>query len=225
LCKNEGKRGECFKIVIFSSVLFFSAGAFAEYKINVSSQVLNDKALLKSGTSLVPFDETGTYGNIALIGTNGITEASVTGNSRTRNSSLVPITTLFDGYIDDDIRVNNSAVEAIGRGWFGSIENSINRCFLLDLGHEASISGFRLLNKKENYTDLNVRNIRIESSVDGTPGSFTTVGSFTLTKVGDTGVISITTPFTSRYFIFHVVSSYHSVYFDIGELEIFQTQP
>jgi hypothetical protein len=65
----------------------------------------------------------------------------------------------------------------------------------------------------------------IESSVDGTSGSFTIEESFTLSEVGDSGVISIATPFTTRYFIFYVENTYNSTTMRIGEIEVFQTQP
>jgi hypothetical protein len=80
------------------------------------------------------------------------------------------------------------------------------------------------LSREIDDNNYNPRDIRIESSVDGTPGRFTTEESFTLAQADEGGVVPISVAFTSRYFKFHVVNSYNDSYVFFGELEIFQTQ-
>jgi hypothetical protein len=211
------------KIVMFSSVLFFSAGAFAEYKINISSPVLNDKALLKSGTSLVPFDETGTSGNIALIGTNGITASSITSNADSRDTDN-PIAALLDGYQNDSLpAINSSSSGSIKDGFFNAVDyQNTNRWFSIDLGKVANISGFKIFSYSTQNASRNPRNVIIQSSVDGI--SFDNEEFFTLPEFTQTSVINMASAFSTRYFRFHVVDSYHGRYLIFGEIEVFQTQ-
>jgi hypothetical protein len=180
--------------------------------------------VVPSAADLIPFDETGDFGNIALIGSNGITASSITSNAVSTNGSL-PFTALFDGY-QYGTQINSSSAGKIGSGSFhSSAYTNINRYFSVDLGREASISGFRVLSYSPTGSFSQPKDIRIESSVDGTPGSFTTEESFTLSDVVDSGFVSMATPFTSRYFRFHVENSHHPSLLWIGELEVFQTQP
>jgi hypothetical protein len=214
-------------LLALSSILL-STVTVADYKINIHSEVLNQKTtfgeVVPSAADLIPFDETGDFGNIALIGSNGITASSITSNAVSYDSSH-PFTSLFDGYQRND-RINTSSTGNIEYGsFFSSAYNNTNRYFSVDLGREASISGFRVLSYSPGSTPSAPKNIRIESSVDGTPGSFTPEESFTLSEVVDTGVISLATPFTSRYFILYVENSYSAYYLRIGEIEVFQTQP
>jgi hypothetical protein len=214
-------------LLALSSILF-STVTIAEYKIQITSQVLNQKStfgeIIPSAPDLVPFDETGDFGNIALIGSNGITASSITSNAVSYNSSH-PFTSLFDGY-HHTTEINSSSAGKIGQGYFhSSAGTNTNRYFSVDLGREASISGFRVRSYSEYSSSYNPKNIRIESSVDGTPGSFTLEESFTLSMVQDSGVIPMSTPFTSRYFRFYVENAYYTDYIVFGEVEVFQTQP
>jgi hypothetical protein len=206
--------------------ILFSVSTIAEYKINIYSDVLNKKTRLVESPppspEVVPFDETGTYGNIALIGSNGITESSITSNATSESTGS--LAGLLDGY-QFSSQINSSSAGQIKNGNFRGINgHNTNRYFSVDLGKEASISGFRILSNNPAAYTFAAKNIRIESSVDGTPGSFTTEESFTLQPGSDSGVISMMTPFTSRYFIFHVIDSYNSARIRVGEIEIFQTQ-
>jgi hypothetical protein len=171
---------------------------------------------------LVPFDETGINGNIALFGSNGITASSITSNAIS-GSIHSPFTALFDGW-QDFVQKNASSVGRIRNGNFGSVWNTAdNSYFSIDLGKEASISGFRVLSYNHSRVGLYFpKDIRIESSVDGV--NFSTEELFTLPEVIDTEVISMSTPFTSRYFRFHVVNGYHDHMIVFGEVEVFQTQ-
>jgi hypothetical protein len=216
------------KAVVFSSLLLFSVVSLADYKINISSQSLNQNSriveFVPPGPVLVPFDETGDFGNIAMIGTNGIAMSSVTTDTRPWSSSFNN-GGLFDGY-QSGIKINSQATSRYRSGNYHTRPGyGTDNYFSIDLGRDASISGFRILSHTENNTENNARDIRIKSSVDGTHGSFTTEESFTLPQVADTGVVSMATPFTSRYFRFYVVDSYNLGYLAFGEIEVFQTQP
>jgi hypothetical protein len=215
--------------------ILYSTVTIADYKINITSHVLNQNTtfgeVVPSLPDLVPFDETGDFGNIALIGSNGITASSITSNavSFSTNGSF-PFTALFDGYqfgtMIYGIKINSSSAGEIGYGYFNSSAGtSTNRYFSVDLGREASISGFRFLGYRASARSYIPKDVRIESSVDGTDGSFTTEESFTLSRVSDSGVIPMSTPFTSRYFRFYVENGYNATYLIFGEIEVFQTQP
>jgi hypothetical protein len=100
-----------------------------------------------------------------------------------------------------------------------------NVYFSVDSGREALISGFRVLSSFQGDRAVDgLRNIIIESSIDGV--IFTKEESFKLKKVDDTGVISMATPFNSRYFRFYVENSaWYSGRLSFGQIEVFQTQP
>jgi hypothetical protein len=213
-------------LLALSSILY-STVTIAEYEVNIPiylNQNIKFGEVVNSVQDLIPFDETGVYGNIALIGSNGITASSITSNAVSYDS-IFPVTALFDGY-QYDKKINSSSGDRIGDGsFYSSAGTNTNRYFSVDLGREASISGFRVLSYSLSYSNDRPKNIRIESSVDGTPGGFTTEESFTLSKVVDSGVVSMATPFTSRYFRFYVENSYYTNYLVFGEIEVFQTQP
>jgi hypothetical protein len=69
-------------LALLSALVMVSATSVAEYKVNLTSQFLNDKANFSYTVPvLVPFDEAGIYGNITLIGSNGITTSSIKSNA------------------------------------------------------------------------------------------------------------------------------------------------
>jgi hypothetical protein len=215
-------------LLALSSILF-STVTVAEYKINITSPVLNKNSKLVEFAAptpdLVPFDETGDFGNIALIGSNGITESSITSNAvpTSSNHGFYRFSAIFDGY-QGGIPINSSTSGKLGSGYFYSISgNDKNRYFSVDLGKEASISGFRVLSYGTHNKVHYPKDVRIDSSVDGV--SFTAEESFTLPLVIDSGVVLMDKSFTSRYFRFHVENAYNSGHIRIGELEVFQTQP
>jgi hypothetical protein len=211
-------------LLALSSILY-STVTIADYKINITSPVLNQKTtfgeVVPSAPDLIPFDETGVYGNIALIGTNGITEESITSLLPPRMSTTRDVN-LFDGYQRNDL-INDSSNGRIGVGFYESSSyQNTNQSFTIDLGREASLSGFRVLSHSPTAPSYLPKDIRIESSVDGV--SFTPEESITLIRKIDSGVISMSTPFTSRYFRFYVVNAYDIDIIAFGEIEIFQTQ-
>jgi hypothetical protein len=217
-------------LLVLSSILF-STATIAEYKINITSPVLNQNTtfgeVVTSAPELIPFDETGDSGNISLVGSNGITASSITSNG-IASSSDYRIEGLFDGYQASSLINSSSAGKIMSGGFHTPSGSNSDVWFLVDLGRTASISGFSMMSFRNNFSGYNPKDIIIESSVDGV--SFTEEESFTLPEVIDTGVISMFTPFNSRYFRFYVVNSYslsfnNSEYIAFGEIEIFQTQP
>ncbi|MFC3122088.1 discoidin domain-containing protein [Agaribacter flavus] len=69
--------------------------------------------------SLGPLTETGLYGNVALIGTNGIDETSITSNSHYKRDVAAAA---FDGYLYTQ-KTNDDAGDRVARGiWLAPLE-------------------------------------------------------------------------------------------------------
>jgi hypothetical protein len=205
-------------LLALTSILF-STVTVADYKINITSPVLNQKTtfgeVVPSLPDLVPLDETGEFGNIALIGSNGITESSITSDTlRYAGQDAQPMSNIINGVLSN------------GNGWAnfirGTPSGSFNKQITIDLGKPSSISGFRVISFNGTRTGFGLKDIRIESSNDGI--NFTTEEFLTLPDLADSGVVNLTNDFTSRYFRIFILNGY-GTYILIGILEVYQTQP
>jgi hypothetical protein len=193
-----------------------------------TSPIIDNRQSIGTKSLIYSFEETGPNGNIALIGTNGITASSISSNVVASSDVYWPVTALFDGYRYDTWQVgatifNQSSEGPIGYGALHSTRNtpSISN-ITIDLGNVASISGFVLLNQWSNRTG-HPSDITIKSSVDGI--NYVPEQSFTFSTPNDSGVVRMSTPFKNRYFRLTVNRSYYVGYLVFSELEILQTQP
>lgn len=142
------------------------------------------------------FIETGAYGNIALIGTNGLTTSSYTASSKHSHSSY-SVSAIFDGYMTElGTKINNESSGIIQGGSWASRRNDnpiFNEWISVNLGDFAHVGGFRLIALTATNGIKNVsKDIIIQASIDGIiwDDYYTTTAPFIL----DTDVLQLPIP-------------------------------
>ena len=166
--------------------------------------------------------ETGNYGNVALIGTNGLSSDSFSSNEFYGQDAPQAA---FDGYIYSE-KANADADEKIARGIWLLEKEFVNGVFQkpwiqIDFGKEVSILGTRIfINKKSMELGRNPRNVTVQTSNDGE--EFTTHEKFVLPSQEVTS-----TPFSvtakARYFRLLIESNNGDAKFiEIDEWEFYQ---
>jgi hypothetical protein len=213
------------KILLPAILILISFSTVADYTVKLKIHNIGNKTVLKEAIKADIFDETGTIGNIALIGTNGITGEDISSNHDyyyEENGDDTHYMNLFDGY-QGGHRMNADAGDKIG----GGVYKMYNRDGLqelwisVDLKKVASISGFRLLNRSVNGAGYMPKNIIVQSSLNGV--NFTNDESFLIENVRDTGFINIEKDFLTRHLRFTIIDNYNDekrIMF--GGIEIFQ---
>jgi hypothetical protein len=162
-------------------------------------------------------EETGKYGNIALVGTNGLKKSSYSSSTYLDNEYTV--NNLFDGF-EKNKRINIRSNGRIGKGYFSTKRQATkNQWVAVDFGKNVSISGFRVVGSFHEGSN-NPKNIIIQSSLDGI--NYTDNESFTLVKVFDSGFIKLIKSLKTQYFRFYIKDSYSGIELNFSELEIFQ---
>jgi len=168
--------------------------------------------------------ETGSYGNVSLVGTNGLSEASYTASAFYGQDAAAAA---FDGYVYN-VKTNVDADEKIGRGIWLVRREYEDRQFTkpwlqIDFGKEVSLIGTRLfVNPKSVELGRSPRNVNILYSNDGE--DFVHLESFVL------GAEEITvTPFsgvvTGRFFRLEVESNNGDGNFiEVDEWELYQNK-
>ncbi|WP_088329496.1 discoidin domain-containing protein [Lacimicrobium sp. SS2-24] len=164
--------------------------------------------------------ETGVYGNVALIDSNGLSAASFSASGHYRDD--VPAAA-FDGYTWDN-KVNEDAGQKINRGlWLFRIEEDTEAWIQVDFGHKVSISGMRLtLNEKASQLGRGPRDVVVQASNDG--NNFVDHESFRLANIADqTG--SFNSAIEARYIRLQILNNFGDAnYIEIDELELYQKQ-
>ncbi|ALS96978.1 hypothetical protein AT746_00905 [Lacimicrobium alkaliphilum] len=164
--------------------------------------------------------ETGIYGNIALIDSNGLTQASFTASSYYRDD--VPAAA-FDGHTWSD-KVNEDAGQKINRGlWLLRREENKDAWIQVDFGQKANISGMRIiLNEKASQLGRGPRDVVVQVSNDGE--NFADHESFRLSNIADqTG--SFNSAIEARYLRLQILNNFGDAnYIEIDELELYQKQ-
>jgi hypothetical protein len=170
------------------------------------------------------FVETGEYGNIALIGTNGLTALSYT-ESSSHNSDF-NARTAFDGWEYDDqeglvqINEDSSSHEGSLGFWSANGKTSSNEWIAVNFGDFVDVSGFRLIRRAAASSGHLPKDIIIQTSVDG----FTWNDYYTTTTVNihDSGVLSLPSPVVTQYLRLYAINNHSGDYVELNEWEIFQ---
>lgn len=166
--------------------------------------------------------ETGEHGNVALIKSNGLTDASYQSSSFYGQDSHVGA---FDGYLYKE-KINEDADTKLGRGiWMTKRIDSDNKVVTpwiqVDFGKEVTLSGMRtMINKKSMALGRSPRNIVLLTSEDGK--DFTQFESYRLglREVVDT---SFSSAVTSRFIRMQIDSNYgDNNFIEIDEWELSQ---
>ncbi|GAB3024323.1 discoidin domain-containing protein [Bowmanella dokdonensis] len=164
--------------------------------------------------------ETGALGNVALLGSNGLTETSFKASGHYLNDIVAAA---FDGHTWTE-KVNEDAGDRINRGlWLLSTAEDSKAWIQVDFGQKVKLAGLRfMLNEKATKLGRGPRDITVQVSNDG--ANFADHEAFRLAMVADqTGSFSSTVQ--ARY-LRVVIDSNHgdSRFVEIDELEVFQPQ-
>lgn len=164
--------------------------------------------------------ETGALGNVALIGSNGLTETSFKASGHYSSDVAAAA---FDGYTFNE-QINDDAGERINRGlWLIKRDADTPNWLQVDFGQKVKIAGLRVvLNQKSTDLGRSPRDITLQVSNDG--DSFADHESFRLSRIADqTG--SLESAVSARYFRLKVHNNYgDATFIEIDELELFQKQ-
>lgn len=166
--------------------------------------------------------ETGANGNVALIGTNGLSAESYSASDFYGQDAPAAA---FDGYVYSN-KANNDADEKISRGiWMAKNIDSdgepIKPWIQVDFGKEVILSSIQIvLNKQSVELGRSPRNMALHTSIDGE--TFEEEAEFFL-ALGEKSGGDFATPIKSRFFRFEVLNNYGDKKFiEIDELELFQ---
>lgn len=164
------------------------------------------------------FERTGPNGNLALIGTNGVTAARITASSQSGNYTPEGA---FDGYSLYSTpgvleKINPDAQEPVDQGvWFSG--SGMDSWIQVEFENPVNISGFRIVNTV-NYELSMPKDVILQTSMDGI--DFTDHESFTLNQVQDQ-TISLSTSVSSKFIRLHILRNFGQGDINIDELEIF----
>lgn len=158
-----------------------------------------------------PGDKSGANGNIALIGTNLLSDASysasVTYSSDTPHAA-------FDGYIFGGVKVNDDAVSMHNRGTW--ISYGAPQWLQVDFGRTTMITGFSV-QSSPSYPTRTPKNVTLQVSNDGI--NFTDHETREMVKGGDH--INLNNAAVGQFFRLKVNTTHGDWYIQIGELEYY----
>lgn len=162
---------------------------------------------------------TGTYGNIAMIYTNNLTESNYTASD---HYNIDRASAAFDGYSYDE-QMDVTAGDKIERGFWMVKKNPKDKEqeYWLQVRFDESVivTGFRIIvNSQSVSLGRSPRAITIQVSSDGK--EFTEHESYTLSKAVDQRGV-LTESVEAKYFRVRVDSNYGDQYIEIDELEIY----
>ena len=206
-----------------------SASGIIDFQYDDASCMLNALSLTRlssiDGSTETPegeLQETGNYGNVALIGTNGLTEASYSASAFYTQDTHVAA---FDGYVYTD-KINADAGDKISRGiWMAKMKDSNGALaepwIQVDFGKKVSIAGIRLhINTKSLALGRSPKSIVLMTSDDG--NEFVQYDTYTLPYQALVDG-KFTTPLKTRFLRLKVMSNYGDANFvEIDEWEIYQ---
>ncbi|NCP63526.1 MAG: discoidin domain-containing protein [Paraglaciecola sp.] len=169
-----------------------------------------------------PLEETGTQGNVALVGTNGLTASSFTANAYYLNDTPAGA---FDGYAYQQ-KINDDAAYRVSRGiWLAKTRNpegeAVQNWLQADFGKAVRLARLRItVNAKSVTLGRSPREVVLYVSNDGT--NYTVAASTGLTRA-ESSDWAFPRTVTARYFKLLVSNNYGDTdYVEIDELEFFQ---
>lgn len=189
--------------------------------VNLSALEVNNLLLELTNGPNQALERTGDYGNIALIGTNGITVDSISASSFLGGDYKPE--GAFDGYATLNnpggvIKINDDATLKQNDGiWFSN--NGGGVWIQVEFENSVSISGFRIVSAI-NYIDESPKNVILKTSENGI--DFVDHESFALPEEQDR-VVNLSTVATGKYIRLFVVDSFifGVEQINIDELELF----
>ena len=184
--------------------------------------IMADDGVAAGGGSLDSMVRTGSLGNVALINTNGLTQASFSASNHYSDDIAAGA---FDGYTYSE-QINEDADSPVSRGiWLVKKETDPNTNMALDNWLQISyqntvkITGMRIMiNSKSLGLGRLPRNVIIQASTDGV--NFADMQSVQLIEAEDQGV-NFNTAINLKQLRLKVVSNYGDKFIEIDELELF----
>ncbi|WP_125779362.1 fibrinogen-like YCDxxxxGGGW domain-containing protein [Pseudoalteromonas rubra] len=164
--------------------------------------------------SIDPGEATGQYGNIALIGTNGLTESSYTAS---HSYSLDSASGAFDGY-NSSSKINIDAGAKIKRGiWLSTYAQ--DHWLKVAFERQAYITSFRVfLYSGASNPGMGVKDVTLQVSQDNI--NFVDHESFSLAKSLDQ-LVTLAEPAIGKYIRLKITTTQGHGYRAIGELEYY----
>ena len=173
-----------------------------------------------AGGGAAVFTETGTDGNIALIGFNDLTVDSY--DSSTEWDGSWSPEGAFDGYDNVPLKYNDDAylgVQNSNSGWISS-GGLDNQWIGVDLGVPANISGFAYLQYIPLHSSRAIKTLKFQVSSDGV--IWTDHETFNLPEFGEIKTtMTLATPVITQYPRFYVEEKW-GTYFYVVDIEIYQ---
>ncbi|WDE11355.1 discoidin domain-containing protein [Thalassomonas haliotis] len=169
---------------------------------------------------------TGDYGNIALIGTNGLTESSYSVSDFYNNDVGAAA---FDGFTYREQINDEEGVEKLGRG-FWMVKKEVNTdhdpdfvepeyWLQVDFDGLVKITGFRVvLNDQSRQLGRGPEKVVLQVSSDGE--TFVDHESYLLSQVSDQ-IATLNTAVTARIARLKVLTNHGDTYIEIDEFELF----
>lgn len=213
--EEQSKDQEVNHLLEVVNILSLKNQLFAQDITHYGKDIMALRLDTSSTFDINPGETTGQYGNIALIGTNGLTESSYTASN---SYGLDSASGAFDGYSLDKLVNTHSAYGKIGRGvWLSTVAQK----HWLQVAFEipAYITSFRVMvHNSAADLGMGVKDITLQVSDDNT--NFIDHESFTLARSYDQ-TVELTQPAIGRYVRLKIHSTHSHNYRVISELEYY----
>lgn len=215
LQEEQSKDTETNHLLEVVSLLTLKNKLFGQDNTNYGKDTISLRVDSSSTIKFIPGETTGQFGNIALIGTNDLTETSY---SASHSYALDSPSGAFDGY-NSSIKVNTDTIlPKIKRGiWLSTIvqEHWLQVAFK----NRAYITSFRvMLYSGASDPGMGVKDVTLQVSDDNI--NFLDHESFNIPKTLD-NIIELSTPAIGRYIRLKINTTHGHSYRAIGELEYY----
>ncbi|RZM83157.1 hypothetical protein C3B51_07500 [Pseudoalteromonas rubra] len=213
--EEQSRDSETNHVLEVVNILNLKNQLFAQDITHYGKDTMSLRLEASSTFTIEPGEKTGQYGNIALIGSNGLTESSYTTSQSYYADSA---SGAFDGYNNSTL-VNNDATKGkIKRGiWLSTVVQE--HWLQVTFEKQAYITSFRLMvHNSAADLGMGVKDITLQVSDDNT--NFIDHESFTLTRSYDQ-TVELTQPAIGKYVRLKIHSTHGHNYRVISELEYY----
>ncbi|KZN48248.1 discoidin domain-containing protein [Pseudoalteromonas luteoviolacea] len=212
--EEQSKDEETSHLLEIASILSIKNKLFAQDNTHYGKDPVALRLETSSTFTVVPGETSGQFGNIALIGTNGLTETSYTASD---SYSLDSAPGAFDGF-NSSTKINDIASSQIKRGiWLTTLDQG--HWLQVAFNTPAYITSFRVtLYPGASNPGMGVKDVTLQVSNDNV--NFIDHESFALTKSLDQ-TIELTEPAVGQYVRLKIDTTQGHAYRAIGELEYY----
>ncbi|KZN31476.1 hypothetical protein N474_13735 [Pseudoalteromonas luteoviolacea CPMOR-2] len=214
LQEEQSRDSETNHLLEMVSILSMKNNLFAQDNTHYGKDTMSLRLSTSDTFSVVPGETSGQYGNIALIGTNGLTESSY---SSSHNYAADSASGAFDGY-NSSTKINADAAAKIKRGiWLTTLAQE--HWLQVSFNSSAYITAFRvMLYSAASNPGMGVKDVTLQVSNDNV--NFVDHESFSLVKSLDQ-TIELSQPAVGKFVRLKIHNTQGHSYRVIGELEYF----